>query len=281
MEDNREKIREAAALIRDADAILIGAGAGMGVDSGLPDFRGNEGFWNAYPPYKKLGLNFYQMANPEGFQSDPKFAWGFYGHRLNLYRKTIPHNGFIILKKWAEMKNDDFFIFTSNVDGHFQRAGFSGDKIEECHGSINFLQCASSCSDIWDASSIEIKVDVDTMRAEGDLPVCEKCGSVARPNILMFGDWNWLSDRTHVQHRNLLEWREGLSEKKLVIIECGAGTAVPTVRYMSEKFLNMFDSVLVRINMRDPQVPQGNIGIAAGAAEVLSTIDSIISDQMS
>ncbi|MCK5220819.1 MAG: NAD-dependent protein deacetylase, partial [Candidatus Aminicenantes bacterium] len=54
MEDNREKIREAAALIRDADAILIGAGAGMGVDSGLPDFRGNEGFWNAYPPYKKL-----------------------------------------------------------------------------------------------------------------------------------------------------------------------------------------------------------------------------------
>jgi len=281
VEDNRDTIRKAATLIRDADAILVGAGAGMGVDSGLPDFRGNEGFWNAYPPYKKLGLNFYQMANPEGFQSDPKFAWGFYGHRLNLYRNTIPHGGFTILKKWVEVKNNNFFIFTSNVDGQFQKAEFSEEKIEECHGSINFLQCASSCSDIWDASSIEIEVDINTMRAEGDLPVCEKCGSVARPNILMFGDWNWLSDRAHIQHRNLLEWREGLSGRKLVIIECGAGTAVPTVRYMSEKFLDLFDSTLIRINKREPQVPDGNIGIAGGAAEVLSKIDSIISDQRS
>ncbi len=281
MEDNSGKIREAAALLGEADAILIGAGAGMGVDSGLPDFRGNEGFWNAYPPYKKLGLNFYEMANPEGFLSDPQFAWGFYGHRLNLYRKTIPHSGFSILKKWKDMKKDDFFIFTSNVDGQFQRAGFSEDEIEECHGSINYLQCASSCSGIWDASSTEINVDVDTMRAKGDIPICEKCGLVARPNILMFGDWNWLSDRTHIQHRNLLVWREGLSGRKLVIVECGAGTAVPTVRYMSEKFLDMFDSVLVRINKRESQVPHGSIGIAGGAAEVLNSIDLIISDQMS
>lgn len=281
MEDIKDKIREAAELIRDADAILIGAGAGMGVDSGLPDFRGNEGFWNAYPPYRKLGLNFYQMANPEGFRADPEFAWGFYGHRLNLYRNTIPHAGFNILKKWVELKNSDFFIFTSNVDGHFQKAGFSDDKIEECHGSINFFQCASSCSDIWDASSIEIQVDIGTMRAEGDLPLCEKCGSVARPNILMFGDWNWISDRTHAQHKGLLKWREGLEEKKLVIIECGAGTAVPTVRYMSEKFLDMFDSVLIRINKREPQVPHGNIGIDKGALDALSKIDSLISDQIS
>ena len=221
------------------------------------------------------------MANPEGFRSDPDFAWGFYGHRLNLYRNTVPHNGFNLLKKWVELKNNNFFVFTSNVDGHFQRSGFPEDKIEECHGSINYFQCTSSCPEIWDAGSVAVTINTDTMRAEGDLPLCERCGLVARPNILMFGDWNWISERTHIQHKKLLQWREGLSGKKLVIIECGAGTAVPTVRYMSEKFLDMFNAVLIRINKREPQVPHGSIGINEGALDTLSKIDSIISDQIS
>ncbi len=62
----------------------------MGVDSGLPDFRGAEGFWRAYPVMAKLGLSFEEMANPAWFQTDPHLAWAFYGHRLNLYRRTQP-----------------------------------------------------------------------------------------------------------------------------------------------------------------------------------------------
>jgi hypothetical protein len=91
----------AADAIRRADALLITAGAGMGVDSGLPDFRGNEGFWRAYPAFAKLGLRFDELANPRWFASDPSLAWGFYGHRLNLYRTTTPHDGFAILLQWA------------------------------------------------------------------------------------------------------------------------------------------------------------------------------------
>ena len=49
---DEDAVQRAASAIRGAKAILIGAGAGMGVDSGLPDFRGNQGFWNAYPPYR-------------------------------------------------------------------------------------------------------------------------------------------------------------------------------------------------------------------------------------
>jgi len=60
----QEDFRRAARAIRDADALLITAGAGMGVDSGLPDFRGSEGFWRAYPPMAKLGISFVEMANP-------------------------------------------------------------------------------------------------------------------------------------------------------------------------------------------------------------------------
>src|SRR4051812_15076573 len=66
-----DAIARAARAVASAEAILIGAGAGMGVDSGLPDFRGGSGFWKAYPRYAKLGLQFTAIANPRWFSSDP------------------------------------------------------------------------------------------------------------------------------------------------------------------------------------------------------------------
>src|SRR3954471_3290794 len=116
--------RRAAEAIASADALLIGAGAGMGVDSGLPDFRGPEGFWRAYPPYARLGLGFAALADPRWFRDDPTLAWGFYGHRLGLYRRTRPHAGFALLQRWASRMPMGGFVSTSNVDGQFQRAGF-------------------------------------------------------------------------------------------------------------------------------------------------------------
>jgi NAD-dependent SIR2 family protein deacetylase len=122
----------------------------MGVDSGLPDFRGNEGFWKAYPPIKKLRLSFSQMANPSWFDVNPSLAWAFYGHRLNLYRNTIPHDGFKILLNMVKTKMENYFIFTSNVDGQFTKAGFDTDKMLEVTGSIHHLQCSKNCtSNIW------------------------------------------------------------------------------------------------------------------------------------
>ena len=80
-------VRKAAEFIYKADAIYVTAGAGFGVDSGLPDFRGDEGFYKAYPPMEKLGLSFIDCANPDWFYADPSFAWGFYGKRKNFYEK--------------------------------------------------------------------------------------------------------------------------------------------------------------------------------------------------
>ncbi|MDQ3578948.1 MAG: NAD-dependent protein deacetylase, partial [Actinomycetota bacterium] len=127
------QLDRAAELIDNADAVLVCAGAGMGVDSGLPDYRGNQGFWRAYPPYARLELDFTAIADPAHFVSDPELAWGFYGHRLDLYRDTVPHKGFDVLKRWNAR------VFTSNVDGQFQRAGFT--DVAEVHGTIHWLQC--------------------------------------------------------------------------------------------------------------------------------------------
>src|ERR1700691_5895861 len=132
-----DMVSEAAVAIKAADALLVTAGAGMGVDSGLPDFRGAQGFWRAYPAIAKIGLSFEEMANPSWFKKNPHLAWAFYGHRLNLYRNTTPHQGFKQLLEIGAAKPGGCFVFTSNVDGHFQRAGFSPEQIVECHGSIH------------------------------------------------------------------------------------------------------------------------------------------------
>lgn len=79
-----EQITHAAALIGNADALVIAAGAGMGVDSGLPDFRSDNGFWRAYPALARSGIQFTEIAAPHSFRIEPELAWGFYGHRLGL-----------------------------------------------------------------------------------------------------------------------------------------------------------------------------------------------------
>ena len=62
----RPELQAAAQALKAADGLLITTGAGMGVDSGLPDFRGSSGFWKSYPALKASGLRFQDIANPYG-----------------------------------------------------------------------------------------------------------------------------------------------------------------------------------------------------------------------
>src|SRR5690606_17148666 len=105
---------------------------------------------------------FEEIANPVWFRRDPTLAWGFYGHRANLYRRTEPHAGYALLGKW----HDEQFVFTSNIDGHFARAGFDPDAIVECHGTMTFQQCFRECSgEIWLAPEEPVRVHETTLRA--------------------------------------------------------------------------------------------------------------------
>jgi len=268
-------MEKAAKFLKERDYLLITAGAGMGVDSGLPDFRGKEGFWRAYPVAKKLNLRFEEMANPLWFDKDPNLAWAFYGHRLNLYRKTSPHKGFYKLLELAKTKKD-YFVFTSNVDGQFQKAGFEEEKIDEVHGSIHYFQCVLPCRDeIWKAPDTAIEIDFDTFRAKEPLPRCKYCSSVARPNILMFGDWKWIEKREEKQRSRFLDFIERAKDS-LVILEFGAGKAVPTVRMMGEDISFAYGAPLIRVNPRDYEVSFGNVSIASGAEEAIFKICDII-----
>ncbi|WP_421887487.1 SIR2 family NAD-dependent protein deacylase [Methylibium sp.] len=270
-----EDIDRAAAYLAQADALVIAAGAGMGVDSGLPDFRGNAGFWQAYPALGRAAMDFTEVASPRTFRTDPRLAWGFYGHRLALYRQTVPHDGFAILRRWAERLARRAFVFTSNVDGQFQRAGFAEEHVFECHGSIHWLQCTGPCSDlVWHAAGVLPEIDAAACRWRGEeLPLCPRCGALARPNILMFGDGAWVEHRASQQEARLASWLR--TAARPVVIELGAGTAIASVRRFGEHVVHAHGGSLVRINPREAAVSMERaVGLEVGAREGLMAIDA-------
>lgn len=261
-------LQQARSWLQQADGLLITAGAGMGVDSGLPDFRGNEGFWNAYPALGRRRMVFSDVASPDTFVSDPLLAWGFYGHRLNLYRQTEPHSGFQLLREWAATIRHGAFVVTSNVDGQFQKAGFDAGRIVEIHGSIHHQQCLQTCChNIWTADPAPLQIDHDNCRLMSPLPLCPYCGGIARPNILMFNDWHWLSVRTELQQARLDQWLSLV--KRPLVIELGAGVAIPSIRRIGERH----GRALIRINPRDSAVGgRQQIALPMSALEGLMAI---------
>lgn len=122
-------------------------------------------------------------------------------------------------------------MFTSNVDGQFQKAGFAAERACEAHGSIRHLQCSEPCrAAIRPAADFHPEID----------------------------DWHWLERRSQLQRQGLERW---LGEvERLVCIEFGAGTDIPTVRRFSEQC----GGRLIRLNPGTPQVPDGSIGLALG-----------------
>ena len=283
---HKKQLTAAATAVSKSNALIITCGAGMGVDSGLPDFRGKEGFWRAFPLLKGRNITLSDMSTPSWFETDPDFAWGFFGYRYNMYSTTKPHAGFNILKKWGEKLGDNYFVFTSNVDGHFQKAGFNPDQIVECHGSINHLQCINpdTSEHIWDmppGTTFEIDGQIHALPPHPMGPPHADT-NLARPNILMFSDWTWVETRTQAQHTRMERYIKDLTRdktSKTVIIEIGSGQAVPTVRMQSERLAcTIPNATFIRINpvKEDCCVSQGNVALQMGGLEALQAIDEII-----
>lgn len=270
--DEQDMIHRAAELIRSADALLVTTGAGMGVASGMGTFRGaNAGIW---PPLKELGIDFTEMSNPVWFskpevehtQQSANFAWSFWHFRHQAYTKIEPHAGYSILKRWGESMPHGMFSFTSNIDGHWGLT-IPESSVYEIHGSIRYIQCAlagrshtTSCyEEVWETGDVidQLEIDSSTKCAKNPLPRCKFCGKLARPNVLMFGDPHYLDTRQALQDAMYLEWKDKQKARKdrnVLVIEIGAGTAVPSVRMESEYVAQQLDATVIRINPEESSV---------------------------
>ena len=231
-------------------------------------------------------MDFYRIACPEAFRTHPARAWGFYGHRLNLYRQTEPHAGLQVLKRWGQAMHHGYAVFTSNVDGQFQKAGFDQDAIDDCHGSLHHLQCLQClqclqpCSKaISEATAVQPEVDEAQCLLLNAAPTCPRCGGLATPNVLMFTDFEWLTHRQRVQARRMENWLAGVQAP--VVVEIGAGTAIPSAREFQPSFF-MIDHATVRLPLLSPRYWLASSGsslqacglsaVNAGASNTLRTI---------
>ena len=98
-----------------------------------------------------------------------------------------------------------------------------------------------------------------------------KCNGTARPNVLMFGDWGFLTDRSEAQAHRFNLWLDQHTSNRLVVIEIGAGNAVPTVRRQSNRLVQA-GARLIRINPREPHGPAGTLSMRMGGLEALTAI---------
>jgi len=137
------------------------------------------------------------------------------------------------------------------------------------------MQCSVPCSKkVWSSDSVVVTIDKERFLAKEPLPRCIECGAIARPNILMFGDFSWIDWPQQKQHERFRAFLQ--KAKNLTIIEIGAGTAVPTVRMVGESIAKQLDAKLIRINPRDIEAPKGTIVLQMGAKEAIEKIGKFL-----
>lgn len=278
-------LAKAAEWIAEAEAMLIGSGAGMGVDSGLGTFRGHRsGVWEGLDA---IGLRYEEICDARWFEEDPSLAWAFWNHCHVSYRASTPHSGYSQIRKWSERCPFGQFSFTSNIDGHWAASGMSSDKILEVHGSVLWMQCSRSCCvDVWKTQRDLGLSNTPTFRAEGGLPMCPKCGAVGRPNVQMFGaDAGFSKARRTAQFRKYDDWLKSLADRpdranlRIVCLEIGCGLTVPTVRREMESVLRKFPGArIIRVNPESTHIPaefgHRGVGLPMGVNAVIDEVQS-------
>jgi len=291
---SEEACKKAAEVISKADIMLFTHGAGMSADSGLAVFNDIA----KIEAYEKRKLNYINLCKPSLIENEPELFYGFWGKCFDDYRTVVPHQGYFHVKSWKEkyfswkgqpweeklrsrfeskmeryaikgISMDEiwpFFVLTSNIDAHCLQPGlFSKNELYEIHGNTEKWQCAEPCCrETWTLDKdFLFKVDISTM-LHSEIPKCKHCGNNARPWVLMFADCAWNGYRSGENDTRYSVWSDLAAalanEEKLrvVILEVGAGTNVPSVRMESEGFLSMIDEGLCTLIRVNPDFPNSN-----------------------
>ena len=162
------------------------SGAGISAESGIPTFRGEEGYW-------RVGAREYrpeQMATHAAFEQMPAEVWRWYLYRRAVCRGAAPNPGHQMLVKLEETLGDDFLLVTQNVDGLHLRAGQSAARTYEVHGNIDYMRCDAGCT-------AQVPLPDSAPLLERDQPLgtdklaelrCSICGGPTRPHVLWFDE---------------------------------------------------------------------------------------------
>ena len=273
--DNIEKLKEK---IRTADAVVIGAGAGLSTAAGFTydgerfekyffDFRQKYGFEDMYSG------GFYPYQTPEEY-------WAYWSRYIFVNRyQDAPKPVYENLLKLVADK--DYFVITTNVDHCFQKAGFDKKRLFYTQGDYGLFQCSEPCcQETFDNKDIIIemlKQQKDMKIPTKLLPVCPHCGKPLTMNLR--SDDKFVEDegwhRAAERYEIFLRTREG---QKILFLELGVGYNTPVIiKYpfwqMTAKNPNATYACINQGQAVCPQeIERQSIRVNADIGEVLSLI---------
>ena len=168
--------------------ILWLTGAGVSAESGIPTFRGEQGYW-------RVGSRNYQpeeMATMAAFRQMPDEVWAWYLYRRSVCRAAEPNSAHRAIARAENRSGQAFLLVTQNVDGLHLRAGNTVDRTYQIHGNIDFMRCTRECL----PAPVPLPDGVDEAWEKGrpvgprerTLLVCPSCGAPTRPHVLWFDE---------------------------------------------------------------------------------------------
>ena len=238
-------LKDSREIIKNCDALLVIAGAGMSVDSGVCTYRGTDGIWDKSIQIGKDLYRYDEISSLKMWKQYPQLAWGFKANFYESMKEKKPHEGYYTLLNYVKnnLKNN-YFICTSNIDNYFERAGFDNDKIYEVHGTMRSLQCMDKKCSIRNGiitmeDKLMPKYDKNTFIAT-TMPKCPNCSNILRPNVSMFGDYDFYGKPYEFARKKMENWiiENEKNNNSLVILEIGCGINPHSLRMRDGKTLS-------------------------------------------
>ncbi|OGM40636.1 ganglioside induced differentiation associated protein [Aspergillus bombycis] len=240
-------ITKARGWLKEADYLVISAGAGLSAAIGL-DYTSTSLFEKHFPAFLYLGLG--RLYDVFGFNDwdSPNQKWGYYFLHLNMVRAWPASKLYGALRKLAAPFADRYFVRTSNADGQFAANGFPAEKVSTPQGQYRFLQCFAKCrpdavfpSDPFvDAALPFIDPKTQVLTDEPKIPACQYCGGELTLCVRGGDYFNSAPFRTqeHKWKQYIEDVASNLDGRRAVILELGVGLNTPAVlRWPNEELV--------------------------------------------
>jgi len=192
-------------------------GAGISAESGIPTFRGPEGYWT-------VGAKEYhpqEMATYAMFNQQADEVWKWYLYRLSVCRDAKPNQAHLALVEIERLLQNRFTLITQNVDNLHLRAGSSPERTFQIHGNVFFMRCVNECQRRLIALPLELfprEKDQALSEEDKNLLKCPDCGAPTRPHVLWF-------DESYDEHYFKFESAMTVAAKTDVLIIAGTSGA--------------------------------------------------------
>lgn len=280
-----DQIEKSAELIQNADAVIIGAGAGASTAAGL--CYGGKRFTDNFAEFiEKYGSQYMTDMYAAGFYPFPteEAKWGYWSKHA-LMNRFEPPSLPLYTQLYDIVKDKEYFVLTTNVDHQFYKAGFASDRIFATQGDYGKIQCQKGCHPkTYEAEEMFRKMDAerkDCLIPSELVPKCPVCGGKMAMH-LRCDNYFVEDEQWHEAADRYADFLVQNKTKRVVLLELGVGFNTPIIiRFPFEKLIREKASYsLIRLNMDEAVVPENfgerAIGIGGDMSRAIMDIRGLI-----